>query len=597
MCGIAGIISSSSWTDRHSAALRAMQSSLAHRGPDDRGIWTHPDSSAGLAHTRLAILDLSPAGHQPMLSSDERFIISFNGEIYNFRELRAECEAEGLIFRTHTDTEVLLHLYATQGASMVTRLRGMFAFCIWDQQKRTAFLARDPLGIKPLFYSNLNGQLAFASELRAIRNSGLVSSNLDGDAITQFLETGSVPEPLTLLSDVQCLEAGHSITWANGNVESRQYWQPHCPETLVNPDAVQLTRNALLDSMRAHFVSDVPVGIFLSGGIDSTALVALARELGHHDLQTFSIGVDDPSLDESSIARKTAAHFGTQHHEWLLTGDIGASNFAAFLEQMDQPSIDGFNSFTVSSFAREHGMKVVLSGLGGDELFGGYPSFYQVPKLARLSRRIHAIPGVAPTIGTLLTRFAPQPKWRRLGSFLQHTSTILNAYRTFRGIFSPTEARQLAHHYTLSSSPQNSNLPSPSLQSRYPTEEDNISVLELATYMRNQLLKDSDVMSMAHGLEIRVPFVDRVLLDTLFQLPSSQRIQPGKKLLLQAVPEVPDWVANQPKRGFMFPYEKWLEASWGDSFLNATKSIPFSNPTWYQRWAVFMLDHWLAKNA
>jgi asparagine synthase (glutamine-hydrolysing) len=532
-----------------------------------------------------------------MLSSDERYIISFNGEIYNFRELRAECEAKGLIFRTHTDTEVLLHLYATQGASMVTRLRGMFAFCIWDQQERTAFLARDPLGIKPLFYSSLKGELAFASELRAIRNSGLVSSQLDGEAITLFLETGSVPEPLTLLSDVRCLEAGHSLTWVAGHIESSQYWQPQIPETPVNPDAAQLTRNALLDSMQAHFFSDVPVGVFLSGGIDSTALVALARELGQHDLQTFSIGVDDPSLDESSIARKTAAHFGTQHHEWLLTGDIGASNFAAFLEQMDQPSIDGFNSFTVSSFAREHGMKVVLSGLGGDELFGGYPSFYQVPKLARLSSRIHAIPGVAPAIGTLLTRFAPQPKWRRLGSFLKHPPTISNAYRTFRGIFSPTEARQLASQYTLSSSPQTSNPPSPSLQSRYPTKEDTISVLELTTYMRNQLLKDSDVMSMAHGLEVRVPFVDRVLLDTLFQLPSSQRIQPGKKLLLQAVPEVPDWVANQPKRGFMFPYEKWLEASWGDSFLNATKSIPFSNPTWYQRWAVFMLDHWLAKTA
>jgi asparagine synthase (glutamine-hydrolysing) len=597
MCGIAGIISSSSWTDRYSAALRAMQSSLAHRGPDDQGIWTHPTSGAGLTHTRLAILDLSPAGHQPMLSSDERYIITFNGEIYNFRELRSECEAKGLIFRTHTDTEVLLHLYATQGASMVTRLRGMFAFCIWDQQERTAFLARDPLGIKPLFYSNLKGELAFASELRAIRNSGLVSSQLDGEAITLFLETGSVPEPLTLLSDVRCLEAGHSLTWVAGHIESNQYWQPQIPETTVNPDAVLLTRNALLDSMQAHFVSDVPVGVFLSGGIDSTALVALARELGQHDLQTFSIGVDDPSLDESSIARKTAAHFGTQHHEWLITGDIGASNFAAFLEQMDQPSIDGFNTFTVSSFAREHGMKVVLSGLGGDELFGGYPSFQRVPKLARLSRRIHAIPGAAPALGALLTRFAPQPKWRRLGSFLQKPATVANAYRTFRGIFSPAEARQLACHYTLSSKPQSSSPTTPPGQSRFPTVEDTVSVLELTTYMRNQLLKDSDVMSMAHGLEVRVPFVDRVLLDTLFRLPSSQRIQPGKKLLLQAVPEVPEWVANQPKRGFMFPYEKWLEASWGDSFLTATKSIPFANPTWYQRWAVFMLDHWLAKTA
>jgi asparagine synthase (glutamine-hydrolysing) len=421
----------------------------------------------------------------------------------------------------------------------------------------------------------------------------LVSAQLDGNAIIEFLETGSVPEPLTLLTDVRCLEAGHSLTWKDGHIDSNPFWQLHFPEATPNSDAAQLTRNALLDSVQAHFVSDVPVGVFLSGGIDSTALVALARELGQRDLQTFSIGVDDPSLDESSVARKTAAHFETQHHEWRLTGAQGASHFAAFLDRMDQPSIDGFNSFTVSSFAHEQGMKVVLSGLGGDELFAGYPSFHQVPKLARLSRRLHSIPGAAPAIGALLTRFAPQPKWRRLGSFLQKPATIANAYRTFRGIFSPAEARRLAGRYT--SPGIGASTPSPSqLQTSTPTGEDAVSALELTRYMRNQLLRDSDVMSMAHGLELRVPFVDKLLFETLATLPASQRLQSGKKLLLQAVPEVPDWVANQPKRGFTFPFEKWLEASWGDSFLTVTQSIPFPNPTWYQRWALFMLERWIA---
>jgi asparagine synthase (glutamine-hydrolysing) len=596
MCAIAGILSTSSWTPTLDTALLSMQASLRHRGPDDKGTWTDPAAGVGLAHTRLAILDLSPAGHQPMSTPDSRFTIVFNGEIYNFRSLRAELESAGVKFQSHSDTEVLLRLYEKKGTSMVNDLRGMFAFCIWDEQSRSAFLARDPLGIKPLYYSIQPDRLIFASELRAIRNSGLVSSQLDGNAITEFLETGSVPEPLTLLNDVRCLEAGHSLTWKEGHVEFNQFWQLQFPETTPNPDAAQLTRNALLDSMQAHFVSDVPVGVFLSGGIDSTALVALARELGQHDLQTFSIGVDDPSLDESSIARKTAAHFGTQHHEWRLTGALGASKFAAFLDHMDQPSIDGFNSFTVSSFARDQGMKVVLSGLGGDELFAGYPSFQQVPKLARLSRRLHAIPGAAPALGALLARFAPQPKWRRLGSFLQEPPTVPNAYRSFRGIFSPAEARLLASRYTAPAFKPA--LPSPpQLQTSAPIDENAVSALELTRYMRNQLLRDSDVMSMAHGLELRVPFVDKILFETLATLPATQRLQPGKKLLLQAVPEVPDWVANQPKRGFTFPFEKWLEASWGDSFLNATKSIHFSNPTWYQRWAVFMLDHWLAKTA
>ena len=593
MCGIVGIINHQ--TGDQSSVLETMLTAIRHRGPDDQGRWVSSQKNAFLAHARLSIIDLSPGGHQPMSTPDSRFTIVFNGEIYNFRSLRAELESDGVHFQSHSDTEVLLRLYEHRGPSMVNDLRGMFAFCIWDEQSRSAFLARDPLGIKPLYYSIQPDRLIFASELRAIRNSGLVSSQLDGNAITEFLETGSVPEPLTLLSDVRCLEAGHSLTWKEGHVEFNQFWQLHFPETLPNPDAAQLTRNALLDSMQAHFVSDVPVGVFLSGGIDSTALVALARELGQRDLQTFSIGVDDPSLDESSIARKTAAHFGTQHHEWRLTGAMGASKFAAFLDRMDQPSIDGFNSFTVSSFARDQGMKVVLSGLGGDELFAGYPSFQQVPKLARLSRRLHAIPGAAPTLGALLTRFAPQPKWRRLGSFLRQPPTVANAYRTFRGIFSPAEASLLAGRYTVPG--LKPSLPSPpQLQASTPTDEDAVSALELTRYMRNQLLRDSDVMSMAHGLELRVPFVDKRLVETLATLPATQRLQPGKKLLLQAVPEVPTWVANQPKRGFMFPYEKWLEASWGDSFHTVTKNIPFSNPTWYQRWALFMLERWITNS-
>jgi asparagine synthase (glutamine-hydrolysing) len=578
-----------------------MQAALHHRGPDDGGLWMDPVAGVGLAHTRLAILDLSPAGHQPMAIQEGRYQIVFNGEIYNFRELRRELEKDGVIFNSHSDTEVLLHLYARYGRAMVQRLRGMFAFCIWDQQDRAAFLARDPMGIKPLYYATLNDQLLFASELHSLRHCGLVPAAVNAEAVVCFLEMGSVPEPMTLLKSVSMLGAGQTLTWHAGDFTTESYWGIDFPEAKEASDAVGVTRLALLNSVRAHFVSDVPVGVFLSGGIDSTALVALARELGIQRLSTFSIGVDHAGLDESSVARRTAEHFGTNHHELRLTGEVGGSAFEAFLKHMDQPSIDGFNSFTVSSFARSQGMKVVLSGLGGDELFGGYPSFQQVPKLARLSRSLHRLPGIAPALGAAMERWAPQARYRRLGGFLRQEPSILGAWQTYRGIFSSVEAQQIATRLlgggfiapADTSHDVFTRLLKDSID-QLPSAADAVSALELQCYMRNQLLRDSDVMSMAHGLELRVPFVDRVLFESLARIPASQRIQAGKKLLLAAIPEIPEWVANQSKRGFTFPFEQWLEASWGSAFREVTRCLPNSNPTWYQRWAVFMLERWLA---
>lgn len=569
-----------------------MQSSILHRGPDDCGLWTNPLSSAGLAHTRLSILDLSTAGHQPMLSSDERYIISFNGEIYNFRELRAECEAQGLIFRTQTDTEVLLHLYATQGPSMVSRLRGMFAFCIWDQHERSAFLARDPLGIKPLYYSDLNGEFAFASELRALRRSGLISQEKNPSAILDFLMSGSVPEPATLLRDVNLLEAGHTLTWKSGKTRLDSFWQLKLSNGTPHADPVALTRQSLLDSIRAHFVSDVPVGLFLSGGIDSTALLALACASGHPPLDTFSISVDDARLNEGNVAQQTARHFGARHHEFHLTDKAGEALFHDYLDKIDQPSIDGFNSFVVSRFARDTGTKVALSGVGGDELFGGYPSFTEVPNLTRLLQFGRLIPG----LGKAIEQSSPKPQWRRVGGVLRQPVTIASVWQAKRGIFTHREASFLTQRLTSQQLPVVQTA-SPAYASSNLTPIDEVSSLEFKKYMRNQLLRDSDVMSMACGLELRLPFVDSHLVDTIGLLPASQRLQTGKQLLVDAVPEIPNWVRNQPKRGFVFPFEKWLEGSMNESFSAATNAIPFSNPTWYQRWAVFMLDHWLAKTA
>lgn len=596
MCGIAGILNKGG-TEREAllAKLDKLAVALKHRGPDDGGTWATPDGTAGFAHVRLSILDLSSAGHQPMHTPDGNLSITFNGEIYNFRELRESLEHEGVSFHTHTDTEVLLRLYERHGSSMLGKLRGMFAFAIWDHQRQRCFMARDPLGIKPLYYTLRGERLAFASELKALQSAGLTGSDLDGPALVRYFKTGSVAEPQTLLADVHGLEAGHYLLWEKGRLAKRCWWQVEFhPQAFEPQAAVALVREALLDSVRAHFVSDVPVGIFLSGGIDSTALVALARRLGHENLATFSIGVDDASLDESGVAHRTADHFGTQHYEQRLNAESGRRSFDAFMNSMDQPSIDGLNTFTVSSLARENGMKVVLSGLGGDELFGGYKSFAAVPQLYHAARVARMIPGLSTVAGWALERLAPSGRTRRVGTLLQTRGSVQDAFRCFRGIFSIHECRKLAADYLGCSWRQ---VPvAPLLHIGATDLRDAVSECEMRLYMRNQLLKDSDVMSMAHGLELRVPLVDRVLFERVSRIPASLRLRSGKQMLLDAVPEIPEWVAHAPKRGFVFPFDKWLGEERGEAFTRATARLPMRNPTWYQRWSIFMLDAWMERH-
>lgn len=592
MCGIAGITTHQSWTPVLQTALEKLQADLSPRGPDDRGLWLSLSSHAGLCHTRLAILDLSPAGHQPMADPSGRYHLTFNGEIYNFRELRAVLEATGETFLSQSDTEVLLRLYAREGKAMLSRLRGMFALAIWDEQQQSLFLARDPFGIKPLYYSLRGGVLVFASSVNAIRRCGIVPPELEARALQPYFETGSVPEPLTLLRDVFLLEAGHWAVWRNGTMQHGSYWELHFPgNPLTVSEPAALTRNALLDSLRTHFISDTPVGLFLSGGIDSTVLAALSRELGMSGLTTFSIGMDDHDMDESGLARRTAAHFGTTHHELQLDAERFEPLFDQFIACMDQPSIDGINTYAVSGLARQHGIKVVLSGLGGDELFGGYPSFQKVPMLARAARFAGRVPRLSQTAGALLERGPWGQRLRRVGSLLKRPPSLSNAFRAFRGIFSARDAQLLAAHYLGTSPAQLPASEEPNFHAT--TEMDRVSGCEYSLYMRNQLLRESDVMSMAHGLELRVPFVDRVLFETVSKLPSAVRLRPSKRLLIEAVPEIPSWVLNTPKRGFLFPYDKWMGARWVERFRASDAHIPGHRPNWYQRWSVFMLERWL----
>ena len=572
-----------------------MEGSLEHRGPDDRGMYLSPDGRCGLTNTRLAILDLSAAGHQPMRSADGRRVIVFNGEIYNFLELRKELEAAGAVFRSQSDTEVVLSLYERHGPACVERLRGMFALAVWDEQAGTCFLARDPLGIKPLYYyhDEAAGVLAFASEIRSLLATGLVPKRLDAQGLYGYFRSGSVPEPLTMIAGVRCLEPGTRMQWDAGRITRDRFWTLRFGSGPTETDAenAATVRGALADSVEHHFVSDVNVGLFLSGGIDSTALLALARANGRENVRTFSIGFDDDlAADESGIARRTAAHFGAQHAEWRLDRASGRALFDEFLPCIDQPSVDGFNTYAVSRFTREQGIKVALSGLGGDELFGGYPSFQQLPRMVALSRRLGPLRGMA---GGVLAALAGSPSWRRMGDFLRQPPTLGNAYTAYRGIHTDAEARALVARFT-NFDPATLSTPDEGHATGYATAADEISALELQRYMSNQLLRDSDVMSMANGLELRVPFVDRRLVETIARLPAAQRLQSGKGLLLRAVPEVPEWVAGQPKRGFLFPFEKWMAGDWGGApaVVPGSKAAKQAGRTWYQKWSVFVFEHW-----
>jgi asparagine synthase (glutamine-hydrolysing) len=595
MCGIAGVINSGLDRGKFEKLLAGMQQQLHHRGPDDRGIYISRDGKTGLVNTRLAILDLSSAGHQPMNSRDGRYRIVLNGEIYNFQALRGELEARGETFLSHSDTEVVLKMYERYGPDCVREFEGMFALAIWDEQEQACFLARDPFGIKPLYYCEAKQGVCFASELRTLLGTGLIPRRLSLEAVSAYLLFGAVPEPLTLVENVRALPAGHYLRCEHGRVRLTKYWDIQFgDEPVPEREATELVRDALKESIARHLVSDVPVGVFLSGGIDSTALVALASRHAPNELHTFCISFDDPKFNEGNIAARTAQHFGTRHTDWRLDSAAARKLLGNFLESSDQPSIDGFNTFCVARLVNEAGLKVVLSGLGGDEVFGGYGSFRRVPQMLDTSRRLNLLWALRAGAGGIFQTRYFSPRIGRLGSFLQSAPTTTAAYWCMRGIFTPHEVRALLLRYGGRDgqlSPQISfHMPS------QPTLKDEVSYLELTRYMRNQLLRDSDVMSMAWSLELRVPFVDRKFVETMQRIPAALRLARGKKILLDAVPEIPAWVRERPKQGFTFPFKDWVTDEWHDVFERVEAESPVPLKSWYRRWCLLALDTFIQDN-
>ena len=362
-------------------------------------------------------------------------------------------------------------------------------------------------------------------------------------------------------------------------------------------DAVNAVRVGLEQSVRRHFVSDVPVSIFLSGGIDSTAIVAVAKRCGFENLRTYCISFDESAYNEGDVAARTAKHFGAKHFDMRMTAEEGRRLFPQFLSALDQPSNDGFNTFCVAKLAHDHGAKVVLSGLGGDELFGSYPSFEQVPQLLRWHRRLASRKRLFAMAGKMTERLASQNRWRRAGAFLQTTASIAGAYWTMRGVFTPREADRLVATYLGAERVGFANSPFGDEPPDLPTEFDAVAYLETTRYMQNQLLRDSDVMSMAWGLELRVPFVDSRLHEQVACIAASHRLAAGKKLALEAVPEIPPWVAEAPKRGFAFPFECWMmSGEWLDLVGAIDRTCPVRLGSWYRRWSLFTLEHFLREN-
>ena len=592
MCGIAGLLGHS--PDGFAERVRPH---LDHRGPDDSGAWR--DGSTCLVQTRLAILDLSPTGHQPMASACGRWWLVFNGEIYNHQELRQRLHQLGERFQGSGDTEVLLAWMVRYGIEGLRDLRGMYAFCLYDSQDRRALLARDPHGIKPLYYwLGPSGELAFASELRALLASDLMPRRLDQGALAGFLAAGSVAEPATLVEGVSRLSAGCAVQWHAGSfrihpVGPLPETQPAAREGWTQAEAASLARSALEDSVAAHMVSDVPVGLFLSGGLDSAAILALAPR----GLHTFTIGFADAGaadLDESEPAARISSHFGGNHTLLTLSANQARDWLPEFLASQDQPSLDGYNTWCVSRLAHGQGLKVALSGLGGDELFGGYPSFRVVPRLRRWRRRL----GPAGPVAASLMRHSPggrRHRRQRLADLLEAPASMARSYRCVRSLFTVREVDQLMTHWGLA--PVTAGRRTAGAEPPAGQDRDAVAWLEGTRYLRNQLLPDSDVMAMAAALELRLPFVDARLQRALAPIPASLRLAAGKELLQQAVPELPEWFRQRPKQGFRFPFQLWLD----DPASRLTLRLPgtpagLDLEPWYRRWSLMVLEQWLRQH-
>jgi asparagine synthase (glutamine-hydrolysing) len=557
--------------------LILVRDAMKVRGPDGAGVWFNADKRIGLGHRRLAIIDIA-GGIQPMMLNDtqpdrvaNQPVICFNGEIYNYRELRDELIAEGRQFKTTSDTEVLLHLYDRDGPSLVQRLRGMFAFALWDPVRQGLLLARDHFGIKPLYYADNGKTLRVASQVKALLQSRhAIDTEPQAAGHVGFFLCGYVPEPYTLYRGIHSLPAGSTL-WIDqhGNRELKRFFNlteelaTVSDSTLHRKDWQEQLRSALINSVTQHLIADVPVGIFLSAGLDSTTIAALAQETSQIELKSVTLGFDEyrgQPEDETILAEQVARQLHTYHQTGWIKADDFRSQYENLLTAMDQPSVDGVNTYFVAKVAAETGLKVALSGLGGDELLGGYPSFRQIPRLVRTLAPFRFIPQLGRGFRMVTAQVAARFTSPKYAGLLEYGTRYGDAYLLRRGLFMPWELPKILDPDLVKAGWQTWQ---PTLQfaktiEGLTTSRQKIAALELSWYMCNQLLRDADWAGMAHSLEIRTPLVDVQLFRTLAPL-LAHFPPPTKRDLANTLHiTLPKAVLERTKTGFSVPIRNWI---------------------------------------
>ncbi|MBI3511430.1 MAG: asparagine synthase (glutamine-hydrolyzing) [Bacteroidetes bacterium] len=627
MCGINGIIGLNGKSD-HREQVQRMNNALAHRGPDDEGIFS--ENGITLGHRRLSIIDLSSAGHQPMQyeHAGKKYTLIFNGELYNFREIKKELQQEGFVFRTNSDSEVVLAAYAKWKSDCLMQFNGMFAFAVYEHAAGEVFIVRDRMGIKPLYFFQNENEFIFSSEIRGIIASGLMKPEISETQTRDYFLYQTVHAPSTIIAGISMLPPGSYMQIRNNQngtkkeKEIHQWWSPKIEagkEKFNYENVKKKVRQLLRDAVECRLVSDVPFGAFLSGGIDSSAIVALMTEVAVSKVKTFSVVFDDSEFSEAVYARRIAEKFKTEHHEIKLSPEDFLHELPAALDAMDHPGGDGPNTYVVSKATKQAGITMALSGLGGDELFCGYSIFKQAAELER-KKWLNVVPRAMRSAGgNIASKLKRGVAGDKRKAILSSSAVDFNsAYPFYRMVLMEDQIRTIYDGRTRGGSAFDSAIKNINSGNSSHHLLSRVSMLEIGTYMQNVLLRDTDQMAMAHALEVRVPFLDYKLVEYVLSLPDEIKYpSTPKKLLVDSLGDLlPREIVDRPKMGFTFPWKNWMKNelksfcevrlhSLGErKYFNAKgldelwKKFLQDDPrvTWSRVWPLVALAHWLNKN-
>lgn len=614
MCGIAGILNREEPVQ--AGAIRSMTESMSHRGPDSEGFFV--DGELAFGHRRLSIIDLSSAANQPFEDVSGRYVIIFNGEIYNYAEIKPLLS--DYPFRTNGDTEVILAGFIRWGADCLSHIRGMYSIAIWDRLERELFIARDPLGVKPLYYFKDENQFIFASEVRAILSSGKIRRKIDPTAIAEYFRYQSIGFPFSPIAGIRQMEAGTWMRIKNGEIRTHTYWDPTAKnydfDFISKKEVQQKVKELMLQSVSRRLVSDVPVGAFLSGGIDSSAVVGLMVEAGDPSPNTFNISFDESEYDESLYANLIAKKFNTKHTQIRLKPEVMLEELSNALDAMDIPSGDGINTYVVSKAVHKEGIRVALSGIGGDELFVGYPIFEHYIRLQQ-KRWLWKMPvAIRNGFSGLLGKGAKKDRMRQLLAL--PSPAIEYAYPVLRQLLSPVALQELTMLNETDQQTFARQLVSKKSALRKLPFFTQVTAAEYLGYTQQTLLKDTDQMSMANSLEIREPFFDQDLVEFVMSVPDHFKVPVyPKSLLVESLkPLLPDEIVHRKKQGFVFPWKEWMKKELlsfcethinhiaqrdfiqGDALKIIWKRFLAGDPDirWQEIWLFVVLDYWMGKN-